>query len=203
MRVKICGMTRLQDVQAAVEAGADALGFVFAPLSRRVLQPELATELVRAVPAFVSRVGLFMDQDYDTVRRIIDRVPLNLLQFHGREDAAFCRRFGLPYVKAVAMGSGPSLEQAGEAFADAAALLLDSHRSGEVGGTGRTFEWEGIPALDLPVILAGGLTPANVRQAVRQVRPWAVDVSSGVEDAPGIKSAEKMQTFISEAKREY
>lgn len=203
MRVKICGMTRLQDVRAAVEAGADALGFVFAPLSRRVLQPELATELVRAVPAFVSRVGLFMDQDYDTVRRIIDRVPLNLLQFHGREDAAFCRRFGLPYVKAVAMGSGPPLDQVCQAFDDAAALLLDSHRSGEVGGTGRTFEWEGIPALDLPVILAGGLTPANVRQAVRQVRPWAVDVSSGVEDAPGIKSAEKMQTFISEAKREY
>jgi phosphoribosylanthranilate isomerase len=203
MRVKICGLTRLQDVRAAVAAGADALGFVFVPQSRRVLQPDLALELVRAVPAFVARVGLFMDQDYDMIRRVLDRVPLNLLQFHGREDAVFCRRFGLPYLKAVAMGSGPALAQLSREFDDAAALLLDSHASGEVGGTGRTFDWGEIPQLDLPLILAGGLTPANVRQAVRRVRPWAVDVSSGVEDAPGIKNAEKMQTFISEAKCEY
>ena len=203
MRVKICGLTRLQDVRSAVAAGADALGFVFVPQSRRVLQPDLALELVRAVPACVARVGLFMDQDYDTVRRVLDRVPLNLLQFHGREDAAFCRRFGLPYLKAVAMGSGPPLAQICREFADAAALLLDSHASGQVGGTGRTFDWGEIPQLDLPLILAGGLTPENVRQAVRRVRPWAVDVSSGVEDAPGIKNAEKMQTFISEAKSEY
>jgi len=203
MRVKICGMTRLQDVQAAVTAGADALGFVFAPGSRRVLRPELAFELVRSVPAFVSRVGLFMDQDYATVRGIVDRVPLSLLQFHGSEDAAFCRSFGLPYIKALAMGSGPLPARAGEAFADAAAILLDSHRSGEVGGTGQTFDWDGIPDLGRPLILAGGLTPANVREAVRRSKPWAVDVSSGVEDAPGIKSAEKMQMFISEAKCEY
>jgi phosphoribosylanthranilate isomerase len=203
MRVKICGLTRLQDVRVAVAAGADALGFVFVPQSRRALQPDAALELVRAVPAFVTRVGLFMDQDYDTVRRVLDRVPLNLLQFHGREDAVFCRRFGLPYVKAVAMGSGATLAPMCQAFADAAALLLDSHSSGQVGGTGRIFDWDEIPRLDLPLILAGGLTPENVREAVRRVRPWAVDVSSGVEDAPGIKSAEKMQMFISEAKCEY
>jgi len=203
MRVKICGLTRLQDVQAAVAAGADALGFVFAPRSRRVLGPDTAAELVCAVPAFVSRVGLFMDQDYATVRGVVDRVPLSLLQFHGSEDAAFCRSFGLPYIKAFAMGSGPPPDRAAAAFADAAGILLDSHRSGEVGGTGQSFDWGVIPQLGRPLILAGGLTPANVREAVRQVRPWAVDVSSGVEDAPGIKSADKMQMFISEAKCEY
>lgn len=203
MRVKICGITRQEDVQAAVAAGADALGFVFAPRSRRMLDPDAAAALVRRVPAFVSRVGLFMDQDSEQVRRILDRVPLSLLQFHGREDAAFCRQFGLPYIKALAMGSAPSLALAERSYADAAGLLLDSHRSGEVGGTGRSFEWAGIPDLELPLILAGGLTPDSVRQAVRQVRPWAVDVSSGVEDAPGIKNAEKMKIFVSEAKSEY
>jgi len=203
MRVKICGITRQEDLLAAVAAGADALGFVFAPRSRRVLDPDTAAALARRVPPFVSRVGLFMDQDFEQVRRILDRVPLSLLQFHGHEDAAFCRRFGLPYIKALAMGSAPSLAHAARSFADAAGLLLDSHRSGETGGTGRTFDWAGVPDLELPLILAGGLTPDNVRQAVRQVRPWAVDVSSGVEDAPGIKNAEKMKIFISEAKSEY
>lgn len=203
MRVKICGMTRHEDVQAAVQAGADALGFVFAPGSRRVLDAEKAAELVHGVPAFVARVGLFMDQDPEDVARILDRVPLSLLQFHGREEPGFCRRFGLPYVKALGMGSAQSLQQAERVFDDAAALLLDSHVAGETGGTGRTFDWAEIPALGLPLILAGGLTPENVRRAVRQVRPWAVDVSSGVEDAPGIKNAEKMRMFISEAKSEY
>ena len=203
MRVKICGITRQEDVQAAVAAGADALGFVFAPRSRRVLHPDRAADLVRRVPPFISRVGLFMDQDIEQVSRVLDRVPLSLLQFHGREDAAFCRRFGLPYVKALAMGSAPSLALAERSFADAAGLLLDSHRSGETGGTGHTFDWADIPELGLPLILAGGLTPDNVRQAVRQVRPWAVDVSSGVEDAPGVKNSEKMKMFISEAKSEY
>jgi phosphoribosylanthranilate isomerase len=203
MRVKICGITRQEDLQAAVAAGADALGFVFAPRSRRVLDPDAAAALARRVPPFISRVGLFMDQDFEQVRRILDQVPLSLLQFHGGEDAAFCRRFGLPYIKALAMGSAPSLALVARSFDDAAGLLLDSHRSGETGGTGRTFDWAGIPDLDLPLILAGGLTPDNVRQAVRQVRPWAVDVSSGVEDAPGIKNAEKMKIFISEAKSEY
>jgi len=203
MRVKICGITRPEDVRAAVDAGADALGFVFAPRSSRVLNPDVAANLVRGVPAFISRVGLFMDQDAAEIDRVLERVPLNLLQFHGCEDAAFCRQFGLPYVKALAMGTGLSLAEAEREFDDAAALLLDSHRPGEVGGTGRTFDWADIPAHQLPLILAGGLTPDNVRRAVRQVRPWAVDVSSGVEDAPGIKSAEKMKRFISEAKSEY
>jgi phosphoribosylanthranilate isomerase len=203
MRVKICGITRLEDLRAAVAAGADALGFVFARRSLRRLEPEHAAALVQKVPAFVSRVGLFMDQEATEVRRILGQVPLNLLQFHGQEDAAFCRQFGLPYIKALGMGSGPSLASAEQEFADAAALLLDSHRAGEVGGTGQTFDWAAIPALQLPLVLAGGLDPANVREAVRRVRPWAVDVSSGVEDAPGVKNVAKMRTFISEAKSDY
>lgn len=211
-RVKICGITRPQDLQAAVEAGADALGFVFAARSRRVLEPEQAAALVAEVPAFVSRVGLFMDQEAAEVARILDRVALNLLQFHGSEDVAYCRQFGLPYMKALGMAAwagpgvanvGLALQQAAQEFSDAAALLLDSHGSGEEGGTGRRFDWALVPRLNRPVVLAGGLTPDNVREAVRQVRPWAVDVSSGVEDAPGVKNAHKMQLFISEAKSEY
>jgi phosphoribosylanthranilate isomerase len=206
-RVKICGITRMQDLRAAVEAGADALGFVFAPRSHRVLEPTEAAALVAEVPAFVSRVGLFMDQDFEEVARILDRVPLSLLQFHGSEDAAYCRQFGLPYIKAIGMAaltfSAQSLAQAGHEFSDAAALLLDSHGAGEAGGTGQRFDWARVPRLARPTVLAGGLTPDNVREAVRQVRPWAVDVSSGVEDAPGAKSAQKMQAFIREAKSEY
>lgn len=205
---------RRQDVQAAVAAGADALGFVFTPRSRRVLEPAAAAQLVAEVPAFVSRVGLFMDQGFEEVARVLERVPLNLLQFHGREDATFCRQFGLPYMKAFGMASaaapngGPAQELAEELahaerdFADAAALLLDSHGAGEAGGTGRPFDWAVVPQLSRPLVLAGGLTPDNVREAVRVVRPWAVDVSSGVEDAPGVKCAQKMQAFIREAKRE-
>ncbi len=196
-------MTRAGDVRAAVAAGADALGFVFAPRSKRVLEVALATELVANVPAFVSRVGLFMDQDAGTVAAIVDRVPLNLLQFHGAEDAGFCRQFGLPFIKAVSMTTENAVRAAEEAFPDASALLLDSHRTGEVGGTGMVFDWSEIPPVGLPLVLAGGLTPGNVRQAVQQVRPWAVDVSSGVESAPGIKSEKLMREFIQEARREY
>jgi phosphoribosylanthranilate isomerase len=203
VRVKICGMTRSDDVQAAVQAGADALGFVFARRSKRVLDVALAAELVAQVPAFVSRVGLFMDQDTAAVASVLSQVPLNLLQFHGREEADFCRQFGLPYIKAVSMVSDQAAQQAADEFPDAAALLLDSHAPGGVGGTGAVFDWALIPAAPAPLVLAGGLTPANVRQAVAQVRPWAVDVSSGVEDRPGVKNEELMREFIQEAKCEY
>jgi len=203
VRVKICGLTRSADVQAAVRLGADALGFVFAPRSKRVLSIELAAELVASVPAFVSRVGLFMDQDFATVAKIIDQVPLNLLQFHGAEEASFCRQFRLPYIKAVSMGSDQAVQRAGLDYPDAAALLLDSHSPGGVGGTGHVFDWSMVARSGLPLVLAGGLGPGNVGQAVKQVRPWAVDVSSGVETAPGVKSEELIREFINEAKREY
>jgi len=202
-RVKICGMTRRADVQAAVQAGADALGFVFASRSKRALDVALAADLVTLTPAFVSRVGLFMDQDFESVARVIDQVPLSLLQFHGSEDADYCRQFGLPYIKAVSVASDRAVRAAVEAYSDAAALLLDSHSPGGVGGTGVTFDWAMIPAVSMPLVLAGGLTPANVGRAVEQVKPWAVDVSSGVEDSPGIKNEAKMREFIKEAKREY
>ena len=203
VRVKICGLTRRQDIIDAVKAGADALGFVFSDRSKRVIGAGEAEKLVREVPAFVSRVGLFMDQEAAIIREVLERVPLSLLQFHGREAPDFCRQFGLPYVKALSIGDERVLNRAERDYADAAGLLLDSHAPGGPGGTGEVFDWSEIPDIRLPLVLAGGLTPENVVQAVRRVKPWAVDVSSGVEEAPGLKSAAKMQAFISEAKREY
>ena len=202
-RVKICGLTRSGDVRAAVQAGADALGFVFTNRSRRVVDTVLAADLVAQVPAFVSRVGLFMDQDSEDVARVLDQVPLNLLQFHGGEDADYCRQFGMPYIKAVSMASDHAVARAVVEYSDAAALLLDSHPPGGAGGTGSVFDWAMIPRVSLPLVLAGGLRPDNVRQAIEQVKPWAVDVSSGVEDSPGIKNEDMMVEFIKEAKREY
>jgi phosphoribosylanthranilate isomerase len=203
VRVKICGLARQRDVSEAVKAGADALGFVFAERSKRVIGADEAKILVREVPAFVSRVGLFMDQDASTIADVLKKVPLSLLQFHGSESAGFCRQFGLPYIKALSITDRQALSRAEQDYFDAAGLLLDSHAPGGAGGTGKVFDWSEIPEIGLPLVLAGGLTPENVGQAVQQVKPWAVDVSSGVEDAPGQKSAAKMQSFINEAKREY
>jgi phosphoribosylanthranilate isomerase len=202
-RVKICGLTREADVEAAVTAGADALGFVFARDSKRLLKPARAGELVSLVPAFVARVGLFLDQDAESVARVLDQVPLTLLQFHGSEDGGYCRQFGMPYIKAVPADAEHAVERAEAEFADAAGLLLDSHCPGGLGGTGQILEWSRIGRSRLPLILAGGLTAENVSEAVRMVKPWAVDVSSGVEDSPGIKNAEAMRRFIKEAKCEY
>jgi phosphoribosylanthranilate isomerase len=202
VRVKICGLRRMQDVTAAVAAGADALGFVFVPASARCVDPKLARELCRQVPAFISRVGLFLDQEAEYVNRVLQEVPLSLLQFHGRENAAFCRQFGRPYVKAIALDCDDAVAVAEQAYADAAGILVDSHQPGGLGGTGKRADWERIRPAQMPLILAGGLNPGNVRQAVRAVRPWAVDVSSGVETAPGIKDADAIRRFIEEAKCE-
>jgi phosphoribosylanthranilate isomerase len=202
-RVKICGLTREGDVDAAVSAGADALGFVFAPGSKRVLESSQAARLVRRVPAFVSRVGLFLNQDAEQVARVLDQVALNLLQFHGTEDGDYCRQFGMPYIKAVSAQAGHDLGQSELEYDDAAGLLLDSHPAGGLGGTGRVLDWTRIKPGKLRLILAGGLDAANVGQAIRLLQPWAVDVSSGVEDRPGIKNADAMREFIKEAKREY
>ena len=203
VRVKICGVTRSDDIGAAVSLGADALGFVFVPASKRCLENDHAAELCRRVPAFISRVGLFQDQTAEAVRRVLEKVPLNLLQFHGSEPPAYCRQFGLPYIKAISGGDQDSVTTAEQQFPDAAGIVVDSHQPGGLGGTGRTLDWDAVRPGALPLILAGGLTPANVAEAVRRVRPWAVDVSSGVEQAPGLKCAIAMKRFIEEAKSDY
>lgn len=202
VRVKICGITRLEDVTACVEAGADALGFVFTARSKRFVDPEQAVVLAREVPPFVCRVGLFMNAEPAEVRRTLERVPLNLLQFHGDEAAGDCEQFDRPYIKAVSMAPGSDWRAVVNEHRNAAGFLLDSHAPGAAGGTGKVFDWDSIPSIGAPVLLAGGLTCENVAAAVRRVRPWAVDVSSGVEDAPGVKNHLKVRQFISEAKRE-
>jgi len=199
VRVKICGLTRSQDVATAVAAGADALGFVFVPASPRCLEAETAQSLCAQVPAFVCRVGLFLNQDAGAVRSVLKQVPLSLLQFHGDEAPAYCRQFGLPYIKAIRVQSANSLAAAEAEFPDAAGILADSHPPGGLGGTGQPLDWSRICAGRLPLILAGGLTPSNVAEAIRLVRPWAVDVSSGVETSPGIKDAIAIRKFIDEA----
>lgn len=202
VKVKICGITRAEDRDVAIAAGADALGFVFTPRSKRCLDATDSADLVRNVPAFIDRVGLFMDQEHQQVEEVLKQIPLSLLQFHGSEDPGFCSSFGLPYIKAVSMDDPAMAEAASVAYAEAAGLLLDSHASGQAGGTGEVFDWNVIPHISRPLILAGGLNPGNVHSAVQQVRPWAVDVSSGVETAPGIKDSNMMIEFIREARRE-
>jgi len=198
-RIKICGITREDDLAAAVAAGADALGFVFYAPSPRYVTPQRAAQLTSRVPAFVTRVGLFVNEPAEKVREILAQVPLDLLQFHGDEDAAYCAAFGRPWIKAARVKAGFDLLEYASAYADApgvCGLLLDAHVEG-YGGGGQSFDWSLIPqSLPLPVILSGGLHPGNVAEAVRRVRPWAVDVSSGVESARGIKDAQKIVEFI-------
>lgn len=202
VRVKICGITRNEDLNAACNAGADALGFVFYAKSPRNLSIEQAASLVKALPPFVQSVGLFVDAEPDFVRAVLEAVPLDLLQFHGGETPEYCRQFGRPYLKAVRVRSGVDLVKYATDFADARALLLDAYVAGVPGGTGERFDWSLIPAsLPKPIVLSGGLTPDNVSEAVQTVQPWAVDVSSGVESAPGIKDAAKVAAFIERARQ--
>jgi len=181
-RCKICGITNLDDALAATHAGADAIGFVFYPPSPRYISPERAAKLIEALPPFVSTVGLFVDATPKQVEQVLSIAGIELLQFHGAESPAYCEQFNLPYIKA--MGVTEALDTALEAekFATAKALLFDTHDAKLKGGTGRTFNWQLVTkAISKPVILAGGLTPANVRNAIQSVRPYAVDVSGGVE----------------------
>jgi phosphoribosylanthranilate isomerase len=200
-RVKICGITRLQDLHAACEAGADALGFVFYEKSPRHVTVERAAELVRALPPFVQSVGLFVNAGPAFVESVLHAVPLDLLQFHGDETPAECARYGRPYIKAVRVRPDTDLLKYAADFEAARGLLLDAFVPGVPGGTGERFDWNLIPA-SLPklVILSGGLTPDNIAEAVQQVRPWAVDVSSGVEVSKGIKDAQRIARFIAHAK---
>lgn len=199
VRIKICGMTRVEDATEAARLGVDAVGLVFYPKSPRHVSVERARELVAALPAFVTVTALFLDPSEAEVRRVLDNVRVELLQFHGGEPAEFCRGFGRPYIKAVPMGSRADIAEYAHRHAGAAALLLDSHIAGQKGGTGVSFDWTTIPKFTgPPLILAGGLSADNVATAIRIVQPYGVDVSSGVESQPGLKDAAKMAAFIRE-----
>jgi phosphoribosylanthranilate isomerase len=201
-RIKICGITRNEDVIDAVYSGADALGFVFYDKSPRFVTREKAMELTQLVFPFVSLVGLFVNPDEAYVREVLESVPLNVLQFHGDESADFCSRFGRPYLKAVRVRPGLDLVQYAAEHQGAQGLLLDAFVEGTPGGTGTTFDWSLVPQdLPLPVILSGGLNAVNVSEAMLNVRPYAVDVSSGVEAGKGIKDAAKIAAFINEVNR--
>jgi phosphoribosylanthranilate isomerase len=201
VRVKICGITRAQDLHAACAAGADALGFVFYEKSPRHLTIDAAAALVRELPPFVQAVGLFVDAEPAFIEAVLRAVPLDLLQFHGDETPADCARVGRPFIKAVRVNRDTDLLKCAADFEAARGLLLDAFVAGVPGGTGERFDWSLIPPhLPKPVILSGGLAPDNVAEAVERVRPWAVDVSSGVEITKGIKDAHKIAQFIAKAK---
>ena len=200
-RVKICGITRVEDGVAAAHAGADAIGLVFHAASPRNVAPAQAEAIRRALPPFVSVVGLFVNAATEIVREVLAKVRLDALQFHGDEPAADCGRFGIPYIKAIRMRDDVNLHQAAATYDNAQALLLDTYEPERAGGTGRRFDWTRVPHdLPKPVILAGGLTPENLAHAIALVRPYAADVSGGVESAPGIKEAAKIAAFIKQAR---
>ena len=199
-RVKICGITRADDALAAAAMGVDAIGLVFYGNSPRNVEIEQAAAICRQLPAFVTTVALFLDADQAFINEVLAHLPIEVLQFHGKEDPAFCERFNRPYIKALGMGSlnSEGLVSQSKAYKNARGLLLDSHVHGAAGGSGETFDWNNIPAMNKPVILAGGLTVSNVAEAVSRVHPWAVDVSSGVETDKGIKSVDLMSAFMQE-----
>lgn len=198
-RVKICGFTRVEDAVCAAHSGVDAIGLVFYPSSPRNVDIDQAIKIVNALPAFTSVVALFVDEQESRIREILEWVSIDCLQFHGDEPAEACRIYGKRYIKALRMQSGIDIEGVAKQYHDAAALLLDAYHPAAKGGTGSQFDWDLIPGqCDLPVILAGGLATNNARQAVQKVRPYALDVSSGVEAEKGIKDAFKMAAFLKE-----
>ncbi len=196
-RVKICGVTRVEDALLACALGADAIGMVMTPTSPRCVSVEHARSIRDALPAFVDAVVLTHALPAERVRAIIDGVGPDLVQFHGLEDAAFCAAFGVRYLKALGMAGDLDVRAIAAEHAHAAGFVLDGHPPGQQGGQGKTFDWSRIPKdLARPVILAGGLNPGNVRDAIRAVRPWAVDLASGVESSPGIKDPVKLRAFF-------
>ncbi|HET6432614.1 phosphoribosylanthranilate isomerase [Dyella sp.] len=196
-RIKCCGMTRVEDALLAARLGADAIGVVLTACSRRRVTIEQARGIVAALPPFVTSVALLMDDDAEWVRAVAEGVRPNLLQFHGSETDAWCAQFGRPYLKAVAMGEGAAALARLRDYPQAEGLLLDGHGLGEPGGSGKAFDWGLMPAAaEQPLVLAGGLHPGNVGEAIRRARPWAVDVASGIESAPGIKDPARLAAFI-------
>lgn len=201
VRVKICGITRVEDALVATSAGADAIGFVFYAKSPRAVDVEQARAIITALPPFVTTVGLFVNMARDELHGLLSRVPLDLLQFHGDESVSQCEGFGRPYIKALRVKPGDDIAARVNEYPSASGILLDTYVEGVPGGTGEAFDWSLVPAdLSKPVILAGGLQPGNVAEAVRQLRPYAVDVSGGVEASKGIKDAQKIAAFIQAAR---
>ena len=200
-RIKICGLTREEDIDAAVAAGADAIGFVFYPPSPRYITPQRAAELARRIPPFVDVVGLFVNEAPEFVRAACEALPINVLQFHGDEDAAYCRQFARPYLRAARVRPGLDLVEFASSFPDARGVLLDAFVEG-YGGGGHVFDWTLIPS-NLPsyLVLSGGLTADNIGDAIRRVRPVAVDVSSGVEAGKGIKDHSKIAAFVAAVRK--
>ena len=196
-RIKCCGMTRIEDALLAAELGADAIGVVLTAHSKRQVSLAQARAIVEAMPPFVTTVALCMDDEANFVQEIIDTVRPSMLQFHGNESDEWCKQFGQPYLKAIAMGEGAAALYQLRDHPHAAGLLLDGHGLGEPGGSGKVFDWSLMPRdLKQPLILAGGLNAANVASAIHIAKPWAVDVSSGIESAPGVKDHGKMRDFI-------
>lgn len=196
-RVKICGITRHEDAQLAAAEGADALGLVFYPPSPRYVEPARAAAIVDRLPAFVTSTGLFVNAPEHVVRNVLEQVALDLLQFHGDETPEYCASFGRPYIKALRMRPGVDIAAQAAAYEGARGILLDAYVAGVPGGTGQVFDWATIPAtLAKPLILAGGLDVDNVRRAIEQTEPWAVDVSGGVEAGRGLKDAAKVRAFM-------
>jgi len=197
VRSKICGITRIEDALAAVEAGADAIGLVFYGKSQRAVSIEQAAAILQALPPFVTSVGLFVDMPHDELQQLLQRLPLDLLQFHGDESPADCEGHGRPYIKALRVRPGEDVSAAMAPYAGARGILLDTFVEGVPGGTGASFDWSLVPEnAAKPIILAGGLDAGNVATAIRQVRPYAVDVSGGVEAGKGIKDAGKIRAFV-------
>lgn len=201
-RIKFCGITRLEDALTAINVGADALGFVFYAPSPRHIDIQQAADIMQSLPPFVTKVGLFVNAESSLVEQVLQSTSVNLLQFHGDESASDCEQYGMPYMKALRMRDDIDLQREFTHYASACAILLDSYRAGTPGGTGETFSWDRIPEkAEKPIVLAGGLRPDNVADAVKSVRPYAVDVSGGIEVSKGIKDAEKMRQFVTEVKR--
>jgi len=201
VRSKICGITRVEDALVAAEAGADAIGLVFYDRSPRAVSVQQARAIIAALPPFVTTVGLFVNASRCEIGEILDAVPLDLLQFHGDETSAQCEGHGRPYIKALRVRPGEDIAACCAEYNQASGILLDTYVPGVPGGTGEVFDWSLVPAdLGKPVILAGGLTADNVRAAIAQVSPYAVDVSGGVEASKGVKDAEKIRAFIREVR---
>ena len=202
VRVKVCGITRFEDAMAAIKLGVDAIGFVFWQHSVRYIDPDSVYQIAAKVPPFVCTVGVYVDPDTTWVEKTIRIAKLNLLQFHGDETPEFCNQFSLPYIKAIRVKHDMDLLQYAERYKTAKGLLLDTYAVNMPGGTGHAFDWRLIPQhLPLPLILSGGLNPNNIAMAIKQIRPWAVDVSSGVEASKGIKDEKKIFAFMQGVKQ--